>query len=562
MRAPASAAPYSRKSRHLFLVLAVIVINAALLCSISLRLGADLSWDLLNYHFFNGYLWLNGKIFTDSICTVQSYLDPFLNSFYYILIDHFSPLVANFILASLQSLSLSAVWLLCFRMTENGFSMFQRIMLSSIATLAALISPVFWSEIGGTMGDTLLDTPIIIALCFILEGFRTRRLLFFGIAGAFVGFACGLKFTNMEYALALAGALIVTGIFESRSKFRDILLNAFVFSACSAVSFLAIYGYFGWQMWSHFRNPIFPYFNNVFHSPFMAPQSYHDGRWFPIDFAGYLTLPFRLAFVHHHTTSNHLVGMEIPFRTFFPALVLLLIPAIYFWAYSKRSSPHQIKLPIIELYFLANFILLSFIVWEKMFSYYRYFSAIETIAPAFSLISLARLLSWRRMRPASIAGAALFVALIAGGSLYGTHALADTNWGREKFGRTYFGINKEQFRKYQNSLIIVGTAPLGFVLPYFPNTDKIIGIPERIPYLTSRFQEQYLGKLRKSKKIFYVSASTNLKKHDLLLSKTYGVFVDFHHCRKYNTSAFVVAVCPATRRHSGASPFTHEPNSK
>ncbi len=562
MRAPAGAAPYSRMSRYLFFVPTVIFINAALLCSISLRLGADVNWDLLNYHFLNGYLWLHGKIFTDSICTVQSYLDPFLNSFYYILIDHFSPLVANLILASLQSLSLSAVWLLCFRMTDHGFSMFQRIMLSSIATLAALISPVFWSEIGGTMGDTLLDTPIIIALWCILEGFRTRRLLFFGIAGAFIGFACGLKFTNMEYALALGGALIVTGIFESRSKFRGIFLNAFVFSAYSAVSFLATYGYFGWQMWSHFRNPIFPFFNNVFHSPFMAPQAIHDGRWFPIDFVGYLSLPFRFAFVHHHTTSNHLVGMEIPFRTFFPALVLILVPAVYFWAHSKRASSHQIKLPIIELYFLATFVLLSFIIWEKMFSYYRYFSAIETIAPAFSLISLSRLLSWRRMRPASIAGAALFVALIAGGSLYGTHALADTNWGREQFGRTYFGINKGEFRKYQNSLIIVGTAPLGFIIPYFPNTDKIIGIPERIPYLTSRFQKEYLGKLQDSKRIFYVSLVTNLTKHKLLLSKTYGLLVDFHNCKKYNTSAFAIAICPATLRNSGAPPLTDEPNLK
>jgi hypothetical protein len=560
MRAPASAAPYPQKSRYIFLIFTVILINVVLLCSISLRLGADLNWDLLNYHFFNGYLWLNGKTFTDSICTVQSYLDPLLNSFNYILIAHFSPLVVNLILASLQSLSLSAVWLLCFRMTEHGFSIFQRIMLSSIATLAALISPIFWSEIGGTMGDTLLDTPIIIALWCAMEGFRTRKLLFFGIAGALVGFACGLKFTNMEYALAIAGALIVTGIFESPSKFRGIFLNAFVFSASSAFAFLAAYGYFGWQMWAHFRNPIFPFFNNVFHSPFMAPRAVHDGRWFPTDFAGYLTLPFKFAFVHHHTTSNHLIGMEIPFRTFFPALVLILVPAVYFWAYAKRSSTCRFKLPAVELYFLATFVLLSFIVWEKMFSYYRYFSVIETIAPAFSLISITMLVSWRRMRPTSIAGAALFVALVAGGSLYGTHALAYTNWGRERFGRTYFGINKGEFSKYQNSLIIVGTAPLGFILPYFPNTDHIIGIPERIPYLTSRFQKRYLSRLHESNKFFYVSLITNLKKHDILLRNVYGISINFDNCEKYHTSAFSIAICPANRRNSDTSALNNDPN--
>ncbi|KDM66914.1 hypothetical protein [Acidiphilium sp. JA12-A1] len=562
MQAPASTAPNSQKSRYLFLAPAVIFINAALLCGISLRLGADLNWDLLNYHFLNGYLWLNGKIFSDSICTVQSYLDPLLNSFYYILIDHFSPLAANLIIASLQSLSLSAVWLLCFRMTEHGFGMFQRIMLSSIATLAALISPVFWSEIGGTMGDTLLDTPIIIALWCILEGLRDRRLLFFGIAGALVGFACGLKFTNMVYALAVAGALILTGIFESPSKIRGILLNAFVFSAYSAVAFLATYGYFGWQMWSHFRNPIFPYFNNIFHSPFMAPRAIHDGRWFPVDFAGYLALPFRFAFVHHHTTDNHLVGLEIPFRTLFPALVLILVPAVYFWAYAKRSSTCRFKPSVIEMYFLASFVLLSFIVWEKMFSYYRYFSAIETIAPAFSLVSLARLLSWRRMRSASIAGAALFVALIAGGSLYGTHALADTNWGREQFGRTYFGINKGEFGKYENSLLILGTVPLGFMVPYFPDTDQVIGIPERIPYLTTRFQKNYLKKLSKAKDIYYLSSSPNIERHKLLLAEMYGIHVDFQRCERYHTAAADVAICPARRRTSGLPPLAEGPDLK
>ncbi len=155
---------------------------AVLVCLIGYYMGADRNWDLQNYHFYNGYLYSHGKLITDSIATVQSYLDPLLNSFYYILISNLSPLQVNLIIVALQSLTISSVFFLSMIVFEKN-SYFSKFILSLIVSTSAIFGPIFWSEIGGTMGDTLLVFPVIISIIFIVKTITTadnikQRIIF------------------------------------------------------------------------------------------------------------------------------------------------------------------------------------------------------------------------------------------------------------------------------------------------------------------------------------------------------------------------------------------------
>lgn len=514
---------------------AVILANVVIVCSIALALGADINWDLLNYHFYNGYLWAHGSLIKDSICTAQSYLDPTLNYVYYVLISKYTPLAVNLVIAALQSLGISAAWLLCFRLLD-GYKLRTRFILSSVAALSAVIGPVFWSEIGGTMGDTLLATPVILAIWLAMNGQTRDRPIQLCLAGLLVGFASGLKFTNMTYAVGIVFALILTNLYQHKFSIRRVIVSGCIFGFSFIFSFVIVYYDTGSLLWKAYENPIFPYFNELFHSPYMSFSQTNDGRWFPQHLLGYFTLPFEFI-IRWHTQPDpqHLIGMEIPFRTLFPAIIIVLTPIVFLVSQIKRYK----NLISFEVFFICSFFAGSFVIWEMMFSYYRYFSVAETIFPTVLVVLLVKGLGLTKLRRYQVM---LSCAVVVGLTSY---SLPDSNWGREPFSSSYFKVSEADFRPYNNALLIVGHAPLGFVLPYFPLDDRIIGLPERIGGVTQKFQGKYLEPLSEDRKIYYLTDARDLRKQQKFLVSNYHVVIDYGKCARYQTFPYAVAVCPA-----------------
>src|SRR6266480_4051924 len=53
----------------------------------ALTQGYDLSWDVLNYHFYNGFAALHGKVWSNIQAAMQqSYLSPLLDIPFYLLV--------------------------------------------------------------------------------------------------------------------------------------------------------------------------------------------------------------------------------------------------------------------------------------------------------------------------------------------------------------------------------------------------------------------------------------------------------------------------------------------
>ena len=533
--------------KRFFFATPVVLLFILLTGVIASHLGADANWDLQNYHFYNGYLWMHNKLISDSLATVQSYLDPLLNSFYYILISTLTPWQVNLVIASLQSLSLTSVFFLSMIIFERNHFI-KKLLISLAVSVSALFGPIFWSEIGGTMGDTLLASPVIIAIAFLAmattpETSFNKRGYYVVIAGLLIGFISGLKFTNMTYAVAMffSMAAVLTII---KLRHKDTVLLLLAFSLAATISFLATYWPVGWLLWNNFKNPIFPYFNNIFKSPYLAHYAFNDNRWFPTTLIGYLTLPFAFCVRHANTNPQHMVGMEIPFKTYLFATIFILLPFYIVGQIKKIARKEYVSY---NGMFIVIFSAISFIVWEVMFSYYRYLAVIEIIGPLTITIMLASFIN-NGFKDSVISVVLSFLVVVIS-----AQSLPDSNWGREPFMSSYFGINKNSFVNYKNALIIVGHKPIGFVLPYFPRSDRIIGLPESIPKLTPVFQNVYLRKLRRFKgKMYYLSQYNKslsvVKEHATQLRREYNINIKYSSCKEIKTNLYPVALCTATRK--------------
>src|SRR5262249_31395557 len=63
----------------------------------------------------------------------------------------------------------------------------------------------------------------------------------------------------------------------------------------AACGFAGLHGWWSWRLYQEFGNPVFPYFNQVFHSPDFPPMQLLCERFIPKDVESALLLPFRMA---------------------------------------------------------------------------------------------------------------------------------------------------------------------------------------------------------------------------------------------------------------------------
>lgn len=313
------------------------------------------------------------------------------------------------------------------------------------------------------------------------------------------------------------------------------------------LAFSAIYSSVGLLLFHTYKNPFFPYFNGIFHSPYMGPISWRDTRWVPQTLQDFLSLPFRLAVRESGRQAlNHVyMGMEIPFRTLYPALIAVISPVFILSCLIRKitsqSAPSQTPAPTMRLFFVFSFMFISLLTWCAMFGYYRYYITLEILSPCVLGVFLARYLSQGKLKTYGLALSSL---VVIGLSVY---SLPLPQWQRMPYFSSYFGISKADFSSYQNALIISPDYPMGYVLPFFPESDQIMGLPESFLGLSPEFYKSYEKPLQNFDKIFVVFSlsPTNLDNDLASLKTTFNLIVDTKNCKLYTTHAGDLSICPA-----------------
>jgi hypothetical protein len=232
-----------------------------------------------------------------------------------------------------------------------------------------------------------------------------------------------------------------------------------VFAAAGVAGGLLAGGYWGWQMWSRFANPVFPFLNNVFHSPWFAPESLRDFRWASRDWTEVIRVPANIALGLTEGLQ------EIGFRDL--RYILLLLSAGLALVAVLRPGGSRRPLPPAGTVVVVGWTA-AYIVWLAVFHYYRYFAAGEFLAPV-AILALLRVVGERRLAVAWLAGAVAIVATTDTG-----------HWGRIRW---HDGPLRVAVPLRQPAAVLVDATGVSFAAPFFPAGSRFFGIAGTGPAL-------------------------------------------------------------------------------
>ncbi len=445
--------------------MAAAVLMPVLLGLMSVAIGQDANWDLRNYHVYNVYALLNDRIGFDlAPARFQTYFNPTLDLLYYGLNRWLSAPVVGFVMGALHGLNFVLVFAIARQLTGAAADLRLPLLLAA----AAVLGPGFRGELGNTMGDNTTAPLLLGALYLILS--RWQVLLDHGAraavavlcAGLLMGLGTGLKLTNVPYAVALCLALFAVPL-----PFRRRFGLAFLFGVGVLAGVALTGGWWFLKMWHTFGNPLFPQFNNIFHSPWAAETGVIDTSFLPRTLAEYLRWPFIFAGDFHRVTEvAHNLGMW--------PVTYVLLAVLGAMALLRRLRGAALPTVSPRGRFFLLFFGLAYLVWMRLFSIYRYLIPLELLVP------LAIWLLWRGIAasaPAArrLAGATLVVLLLC--------AMPTPKWGNAQWGAQAYSAEVPAFELPAQSVVFFAQPepPMGWLVTMFPPQVKFIGVDTGFP---------------------------------------------------------------------------------
>ena len=504
----------------------------------SLALGKDANWDLKNYHWYNAWALLEGRLGVDvAPAMLQSYHNPLGDLPFYVLV-HGLPgprwvafamgiwcaLAAFFLLRTL------AVLFPFDRARANGALW---IVAAAAVGLTGAAGTATW---GSTMNEWPSAALAMAALWLVVraavEGEDRRRFACAG-AGFLMGCAVGLKLTYGVFAAGLLLACLAHGSLRARLA-RPLVAGAFM-----ALGFLACYGWWGWILWREFANPFFPYFNAIFQSPWWEPIDFYDRNFGPRDWKQWIFFPLYFA------RRSLLVG-EVAFRDY--RLATLLVVALAAWAMSRlrnlrenpnaAAPPHD---PAADAWrVLALFTLGSYVAWIRLFGIYRYLVPLELVSGALIVGCVLYLVRHGRARVAIVA---VLATLLVGTTRPGS-------WGRIEFGDTYFDVVAPPLPP--NALVIVGYLhPMAYAAPFFRPDARFVSPANNFLHLDqrNRLAARAAELIRGHAGPRYLLSYKVPVAHDALTLAHFGLVIDEAACVPVPSSfdAGYLRICPLQR---------------
>ena len=432
-----SAWPTARGERLAWVLLA-LVLPAAL----ALRHGVNANWDLRNYHLYDPHALVSGKLLIDvAPAQLQSFHNPLLDLPFY------------WLAMSGASLWWASAWLLLPTVASLLFLLrLQRAVASApptrlaqvVLVLLALSGAATFSTLASSMNDAFVSAAFLGALVLVLEPEAPGPCRWW-LAGLAAGAMAGLKLTAGVYCLGLAAAALAGPGGLARVQRLALLALGGV------MGLLLTYGYWGWMLNELYGNPFFPYFNNVFHSPWLPAHSYADARFRADSIGAALKVPFVLL-------DKSTKFSEIPVRD--PRLLLGLASLGALAWRAHRGDPGVAGVARRRMA-LALFFVASFLPWALQSGIYRYASVLELLA----CLAMVTWLQQRRHSATWLILCLLFVASVT----------VRPDWGRASSAAPRFGLQAPALGA--DAMVIVATRePVGYLAVGLPRTTPVVAV--------------------------------------------------------------------------------------
>jgi hypothetical protein len=499
------------------------------------HLGEALTFDLGNYEYYSGYAALHGYRGAAALPgQLETYLDPQLNVIYYLLISHLSPRKALEALAVLQSIPVTLLALFVWRVAHNrtGTRLLPAIA-GLLAGVAAFYSPLFGIELGEASSDVLLGTLLFVAAALlyqILTAAAAGRALYGRavIAGLLLGVVGELKFTEMSFGLALlAGFVVALLLSRARAGWTYRRCLALVAAAIlpAVVAAVALYLPMAVMLSHRYDDPLFPYFNGLFHSPYLKRGNYNPGYAAKTPIS--LWRHFIRLVIGGHSKGNGLFGSPVES----PLLFLGLVTTAVFLVIDlvKRDKPKAV--------FLEISLLVGFLLWAVVFGFYRYLAPLE-MATAAVVITLVLLRHSYRSAALGVVAAAIAVCVVF------THA--PTLGIRTAFAPSVFAVPPNAFRSTGgDGVVLAGGGPLGYLVPDMPASTLLVRAGGNLEQVaSSAWWAHVAGIVDRSHRRWWVVAST-LTKHVAVSAdlRQIGFSGSSHSCRVVRTALINLRLC-------------------
>jgi len=326
-----------------------------------------------------------------------------------------------------------------------------------VAAVVALRGPAAVSLLGTTFGDNLVSILALLALLLLLEAPGLPSAGRVVAAGVLAGGAAGLKLT---YGLFLPPLGIVV-LHVAWQRRRWSLPPAFGVAVLAGLMLTA--GYWGEQLWTRFHNPLFPFANSLFRSPYHGPADFQDLRWRAHGWRDVLATPPDMAMGRTERFQ------EVPFRDgrYLILVVVAAAAAARRLGSAAQRGPWSPAATRLLLYFAA-----AFALWLASVRYYRYFVVGEFLAP----VVVVALLSFALPRLLQVAWVALALAIIM--------TSGTDDWGRISWADDWYDVRIRDRTVPPHSIVLVGGGLLSYALPSFPPGTRFFGL---IGYQTEGF---------------------------------------------------------------------------
>jgi hypothetical protein len=460
----------SDRSDPRFITWAALSVSLIVSAVLSLRLGQDVNWDLQNYHVYGGYAFLNKRFFYDfAPAQLQTFLNPLMHVLSFLLRIYLSPKLAAILLGAIQGLNIFLVFQISqvlFRRLELRW----RLLLSAANAAAGFYASVNYGELGTTYGDSIVSIPLLAGILILVrymtseKAERLRPILRLCLGGALVGISFALKLTIVVHVAAIAFALPLAMLVKP-TRFRIVPLLSF-YGGITA-GFLVGYGMWGARLYMAYKNPFFPFFNNIFRSPYYAFRNAMDVSYVPHAWSNILFSPF--LFARETMLAGERMHRDIRWALCYISILLLVGFALY--RFGRKTG----KICAIEaseretrcLLLLSVFIVISYVCWQYLFFIYRYLSVLEWIAPTFLALTLA----WFIRSPRLILAGSL---LINAGICYSVVSIVGD---RIPYDLDFLKVEIPPIPNLHNHLILMaGPYPTSYIIPQFPPHTRFVRI--------------------------------------------------------------------------------------
>lgn len=333
--------------------IAIVCLFALAFClTVIWALGRDLSWDSLSYHYYVGHGYWHDRLSQDFFPSgIYGYGNPLLYIPFFLMVwSGWHTIAISSMLAVLHSLNVILMYMIGGEIV--GWDR-DRIKDRILVLGLSVISLPFIQYIGTSHGDLLQLVFQLFSIYLALCAVRTDRGYRWAISAFSMGFAAGLKLSGLLFCAGYAVFVMLYAL--SNFGYRRATTILLLCGIAGILGFLAASLSWMLQMWEHFGNPLFPFFNNFFKSPYFPAEGVADARFTVSSLEELLVLPIKMglpvAYVYFEQRAPD-------FRL--AVFVILALPVTYRYMRVFFSEKKLTTMLICIFGYLAIFVLWSF----------------------------------------------------------------------------------------------------------------------------------------------------------------------------------------------------------